>query len=219
MAENDGSHNRFVSQKRAVSQGPKNTRAEPKREPKQPAHQPQEPESSPAPQGSAAPQPAAAPQATPAGPRPESIRFFGTTWLNHDGHYTPRRAAVTLGSLAALVASCLVLRLAYEGLQLAAVGGFVSVLVAVMFAVCSALAFGHTWGSYTKRPDPARQSSLRGLLMIGFLGSLSAYFLRSLKEAPGESLHRAEYTTARDQYARRTAKRTRNPAKRHRGTP
>lgn len=108
------------------------------------------------------------------------------------------------------------LRLAYEGLQLAAVGGFVSILVVVMFATCSVLAFGHTWGAFTKRPDPARQSSLRGLLTIGFLGSLTAYFLRSLKEAPGESRHREEYTAARRQYDRRTAKRTKNPAKRRR---
>ncbi|MGW0844972.1 EamA/RhaT family transporter [Streptomyces sp. NPDC002787] len=145
------------------------------------------------------------------------MRFFGTTWLNHDGNYTARRAAVSAGSLAAALVSCVVLRLAYEGLQLAAVGGFVSIVVVIMFAVCTALAFGHTWGSFTKRPDPARQSSLRGLLTIGFLGSLTAYFLRSLREAPGESLHRAEYTTAQAQYTRRTAKRTGNPAKRRRG--
>ncbi|MFD9112657.1 EamA/RhaT family transporter [Streptomyces bottropensis] len=168
-------------------------------------------------QGPQGPQaPSAVSPATPTGPRPEPIRFFGTTWLNHDGHYTARRATVTAGSLAALAVSCLVLRLAYEGLQLAAVGGFVSILVVVMFAICSALAFGHTWGAFTKRPDPARHSSLRGLLTIGFLGSLTAYFLRSLKEAPGESLHREEYTEARRQYDRRTAKRTKNPAKRRR---
>lgn len=155
-------------------------------------------------------------QTTPAGPRPEPIRFFGTTWLNHDGNYATRRATVSIGSLAAVAVSCLVLRLAYEGLRLAAVGGFVIVVVVVMFAICTALAFGHTWGSFTKRPDPARQSSLRGLLTIGFVGSLTAYFLRSLKEAPGESLHRGEYETARTQYERRTAKRTGNPAKRRR---
>ncbi|WP_200309018.1 EamA/RhaT family transporter [Streptomyces adelaidensis] len=155
-------------------------------------------------------------QATPAGPRPEPIRFFGTTWLNHDGNYPARRAAVSAGALAAVAVSCLVLRLAYEGLQLAAVGGFVSIMVVIMFATCSALAFGHTWGSLTKRPDPARHSSLRGLLTIGFLGSLTAYFLRSLREAPTESLHREEYESARKQYARRTEKRTGNPAKRHR---
>ncbi|MFM9464513.1 EamA/RhaT family transporter [Streptomyces scabiei] len=134
----------------------------------------------------------------------------------NDGTYTARRAAVTAGSLAALALSCLVLRLAYDGLQLAAVGGFVSILLVLMFAVCSALAFGHTWGAFAKRPDPARHSSLRGLLTIGFLGSLTAYFLRSLKEAPGESLHREEFTAARRQYERRTAKRTKNPAKRRR---
>ncbi|UUU28153.1 EamA/RhaT family transporter [Streptomyces sp. DSM 40750] len=155
--------------------------------------------------------------ATPTGPRPEPIRFFGTSWLNHDGNYGARRATVSAGSLAAVLVSCLVLRLAYEGLQLAAIGGFVAILVVVMFAVCSALAFGHTWGAFTKRPDPARQSSLRGLLAIGFLGSLTAYFLRSLREAPGESLHREEFTTAREQYERRTSKRTGNPAKRRRG--
>ncbi|MDT0569021.1 EamA/RhaT family transporter [Streptomyces sp. DSM 3412] len=189
-----------------MSDEPKNIRAE-RRERRE-----QQQEST-APQGRQAPSPAGV---TPAGPRPEPIRFFGTTWLNHDGNYPARRAGVTAGSLAAVVASGLVLRLAYEGLQLAAVGGFVSILIVIMFATCSALAFGHTWGSYTARPDPARQSSLRGLLTIGFLGSLAAYFLRSLKEAPGESLHREEYTTAREQYDRRTAKRTGNPSKRGR---
>lgn len=197
-----------------MSDKPKNTQPDQGRGQGQEQGRGQKPQAPQEPHAGQAPQTSPAPQATPTGPRPEPIRFFGTTWLNHDGNYTTRRASVTAGSLAALVASCLLLRLAYEGLQLAAVGGFVSILVVVMFAVCSALAFGHTWGAYTKRPDPARQSSLRGLLTIGFLGSLAAYFLRSLKEAPGESLHREEYTTARHQYDRRTAKRTRNPAKR-----
>jgi hypothetical protein len=39
------------------------------------------------------------------GPRPEPIRFFGTTWLNHDNGYTARRIAVAAGSLTAAVAS------------------------------------------------------------------------------------------------------------------
>ncbi len=190
---------------RRVSDEPKNIRAE--RRERQAQQESAEPRERQAP---------SAAELTPTGPRPEPIRFFGTTWLNHDGNYSARRVGVTAGSLAAVVASALMLRLAYEGLQLAAVGGFVSILVVIMFAVCSALAFGHTWGSYTERPDPDRQSSLRGLLAIGFLGSLTAYFLRSLKEAPGEALHREEYTTARDQYDRRTAKRTGNPAKRRR---
>ncbi len=79
------------------------------------------------------------------------------------------------------------LRLAYEGLAVAQVGGFVNGLVLVMFAVCTALAFRKTWEGFTRRPaDPAREETLRGLKAIGFVGSLLAYFCRSLKEAPGE---------------------------------
>lgn len=155
---------------------------------------------------------------TPAGPHPEPLRFFGTTWVDHEGGYAARRAGVAAGSLAAAVVGCLVLRLAYQGLEIAAVGRFVTLMVVGMFAVCSALAFGHTWGSFGKRPDPDRQASLRGLLAIGFIGSLLAYFFRSLTEAPGEKLHREEYETAREQYAKRTARRTRNPSRRQRSS-
>ncbi|MFI8171577.1 EamA/RhaT family transporter [Streptomyces sp. NPDC085931] len=154
--------------------------------------------------------------ASPDGPHPQPLRFFGTTWLNHDSGYTARRVAVAAGSLAAAVASCLVLRLAYQGLQIAAIGGFVSLLMIVMFAVCSAMAFRHTWDGFTSRPDPDRQASLRGLLSIGFVGSLLAYFLRSLTEAPGEKLHRAEYESARRQYEKRTTRRSGNPSRKRR---
>ncbi|MDW4910217.1 EamA/RhaT family transporter [Streptomyces sp. ADMS] len=150
------------------------------------------------------------------GPSPEPIRFFGTTWVDHDAGYTARRVGVAAGSLAAAVASCLILRFAYEGLRIAEVGGVVTLLVAVMFAVCSALAFGHTWGAFTERPDPTRQAALRGLLTIGFVGSLAAYFLRSLKEAPGEALNRQEYEASHAEHTRRTTRRTGNPAKRRR---
>ncbi|MFJ8360169.1 EamA/RhaT family transporter [Streptomyces sp. NPDC093984] len=150
------------------------------------------------------------------GPRPEPIRFFGTTWVDHDGGYTARRIAVSAGSLAAAAISCLVLRFAYQGLSIADVGAPVTFLVVVMFAVCSALAFGHTWGAFTKRPDPERQSSLRGLLTIGFVGSLLAYFFRSLTEAPGERLHREEYDQARAAHEKRTSRRTGNPSRRRR---
>ena len=150
------------------------------------------------------------------GPRPEPLRFFGTTWVNHDNGYAPRRIAAAAGSLAAAVVSCLVLRFAYQGLQIADVGSFVTLLVIVMFAICSALAFGHTWEGFNKRPDPDRQASLRGLLAIGFVGSLLAYFFRALTEAPGEKLHRQEYETALDQHEKRTTRRTRNPSKKRR---
>ncbi|MEU3292890.1 EamA/RhaT family transporter [Streptomyces longwoodensis] len=150
------------------------------------------------------------------GPRPEPLRFFGTTWVEHDKGYTPRRVGVAVGSLAAAVASCLVLRFAYQGLQIADIGTFVTVLVVVMFAVCSALAFRHTWDGFTRRPDPDRQASLRGLLAIGFIGSLLAYFFRSLTEAPGEKLHREEYEAALDRHRRRTSRRTGNPTRKRR---
>ncbi|MET9969311.1 EamA/RhaT family transporter [Streptomyces sp. NPDC006356] len=159
--------------------------------------------------------------ATPAGstgPHPEPLRFFGTTWVDHDNGYAARRAAVSIGSLATAAVSCLVLRFAYEGLQLSDIGSFVTVLVVVMFAVCSALAYRHTWDSFSKRSDPDRQASLRGLLAIGFVGSLLAYFFRSLTEAPGEKLHREEYETARKQHENRTTRRTGNPSKKRRRT-
>ncbi|MEU0674312.1 EamA/RhaT family transporter [Streptomyces sp. NPDC006172] len=152
------------------------------------------------------------------GPRPEPLRFFGTTWVDHDRGYAARRAAASAGSLAAAATSCLVLRLAYEGLAIADSGSFVTLLVVVMFAVCSALAFRHTFEGFTKRHDPDRQASLRGLLAIGFVGSLLAYFFRSLTEAPGEKLHREEYEAARVQYERRTVRRTGNPSKKRRRT-
>ncbi|MER6959221.1 EamA/RhaT family transporter [Streptomyces sp. NPDC000618] len=154
-----------------------------------------------------------------AGPRPETLRFFGTTWVNHDPGlqgYAARRIAAAVGSLAAVTVSCLVLRFAYEGIAIADLGSFVTLLVVVMFAVCSALAFRHTWDGFAKRPDPDRQASLRGLLAIGFVGSLLAYFFRTFTEAPGEKLLREEYDTARQQHERRATRRTGNPSKKRR---
>ncbi|MFF5856045.1 EamA/RhaT family transporter [Streptomyces sp. NPDC012751] len=150
------------------------------------------------------------------GPRPEPLRFFGTSWVHHDQGYAARRAGVAVGSLAAAAVSCLVLRLAYQGIRIADTGSFVLVLIVGMFAVCSALAFRNTWDGFGKRHDPQRQASLRGLLAVGFVGSLLAYFVRSLAEAPGEKLHRQEYEQAREAHERRTARRTGSPSKRKR---
>ncbi|MFE0643746.1 hypothetical protein ACFW2Y_19340 [Streptomyces sp. NPDC058877] len=149
------------------------------------------------------------------GPQPEEIRFFGTTWVDHDGHYALRRVGLALGSLAAAVAACFVLRFAYQGLQIADVGGIVNALVVVMFAVCSAIAFRKTWEGFLRRPDdPAREDSLRSVKTIGFIGSLLAYALRCFGEAPGEKLRRAEYEKSREQYEKRRNARTGNPATR-----
>ncbi|MFF2523907.1 hypothetical protein [Streptomyces liangshanensis] len=141
--------------------------------------------------------------------------LFGTTWLRHDGGYGLRRAGASVGSLAAAVAACFVLRFAYQGLEIAGVGGFLDAVVVVMFAVCSAIAFRRTWEGFSRRPaDPESDASLRSLKMIGFVGSLLAYFVRSLTEAPGEGLRRREYETAVTEYERRRAARTGNPASR-----
>jgi hypothetical protein len=150
------------------------------------------------------------------GPRPEPLRFFGTSWVHHDNGYAARRAGVAVGSLAAAAGSCLVLRFAFDGIRIAGTGPFVTVLIVAMFAICSALAFRNTWEGFGKRHDPQRQASLRGLLAIGFVGSLLAYFFRSLTEAPGEKLHREEYATAREAHEHRATRRTGNPSKKKR---
>ncbi|GAA3095985.1 EamA/RhaT family transporter [Streptomyces echinatus] len=150
------------------------------------------------------------------GPRPEPLRFFGTSWVDHDNGYAARRAGAAVGSLVAAVVSCLVLRFAFDGVRIAGTGSFVTVLIVAMFAICSALAFRNTWEGFGKRHDPQRQASLRGLLAIGFVGSLLAYFFRSFTEAPGEKLHREEYERAREAHARRATRRTGNPSKKKR---
>lgn len=133
-------------------------------------------------------------------PRPEEIRFFGTTWVAHDGGYGWRRAGLAVGSLLATAVGAVVLRFGFQGLADADIGPFVTFLAVAGFAVCSALAFQRTWRGFAKRRPPTGDAdaarSAQGLLAIGFLGTLLAYFLRSLTEAPGEALHRAEYEAA-----------------------
>ncbi|MEU5430886.1 hypothetical protein AB0H73_35510 [Streptomyces olivoreticuli] len=141
------------------------------------------------------------------GPRPEAIRFFGTTWVDHDGGYALRRVGAGLGALVTAAAGALVLRFGYEGLTIAKVGNLVNILVVVAFAVCSALAFRRTWEGFSRRPDPAgdagAERSMQSMLLIGFIGSLLAYALRTLTEAPGEKLRRKEYEEAVARYERR----------------
>ncbi|MEU7639209.1 hypothetical protein AB0C11_24485 [Streptomyces sp. NPDC039016] len=156
--------------------------------------------------------------AAPGGPEPEEIRFFGTSWVGHDGGYALRRAGVAVGSLVLAAAGALVMRFAVQGLEIASVGSLVNVLVVAGFAICSALAFRRTWDGFVRRPGPAADSgaerSMQSLMLIGFIGSLLAYFCRSLIEAPGETLHRAEYEAALDRHTRRRGSRAGNPAAR-----
>ncbi|WP_328467684.1 hypothetical protein [Streptomyces sp. NBC_00448] len=155
---------------------------------------------------------------TAGAPRPEPIRFFGTTWVGHNGGYALRRVGVAVGSLVSAVIGALVLLFGFQGLTDADVGLFVNVLAIAGFAVCSVLMFVRTWRGYVRiRPsaagaDPDTGGSMQGLYVIGFVGALLAYFVRSLYEAPGERLLRAEYEQAREQYERRRAQRTGNPA-------
>lgn len=153
--------------------------------------------------------------AVPTGPEPEPIRFFGTTWVNHDGGYGARRAGVGLGALVLAVISAFLLRFSYEGLEIGNVGAFLSISVVVLFAIASAIAFVKTWESFSRRQPPSSdETALKGLKAIGFIGSLIAYFLRCFVEAPGEKLRRTEYERATAEFARRRGARTGNPAAR-----
>ncbi|MFJ8011536.1 hypothetical protein [Streptomyces sp. NPDC096339] len=172
-------------------------------------------QSTPAEPAAQAPAPAPAAPTAPTGPEPEAIRFFGTTWVNHDGGYALRRAGLAIGSLLAAAAAAYLLRLAYEGLEIGDVGPFLSISVVVLFAIASAIAFAKTWESFGRRPAPSSdEAALKGLKAIGFIGSLIAYFLRSLTEAPGEKLRRTEYERAKTEFERRRSSRTGNPAAR-----
>ncbi|WP_030023590.1 hypothetical protein [Streptomyces monomycini] len=151
------------------------------------------------------------------GPEPAPIRFFGTTWVHHDGGYGLRRAGVAIGSLALAAAGAVVLRFAFQGLEIAEVGSFLNALIVACFAVCSAVAFRRTWDRLARPTDAAAADrpvdrSAQSLLLIGFIGSLLAYFCRSLVEAPGEGVRRAEYEAERERYERRRKSRTGNPA-------
>ncbi|MFJ3980077.1 hypothetical protein [Streptomyces sp. NPDC090021] len=176
---------------------------------------PAEPAGAAAPARASAASASASAAAVPAGPQPEPIRYFGTTWVNHESHYGLRRAALAVGSLVTATAAALLLRFSYEGLEIGNVGPFLSISVVVLFAISSAIAFVKTWDSYNRRPAPSSdEAALKGLKTIGFIGSLIAYSLRCLTEAPGEKLRRAEYERALADYERRRSTRTGNPAAR-----
>lgn len=156
-------------------------------------------------------------------PEPEPIRFYGTTWVDHSGGYLMRRFALGLGAVLLAAAGALVLRLAYQGMAIAETGTVVSTLLVVAFAVCSSMAFSRTLGDYVRDPDDARgpdDSSMRSVKVIGFLGVLLAYALRSAVEAPGEKQRRAAYDRAVERHERRSAHRAArrgNPAARRGG--
>ncbi|MFI8854755.1 hypothetical protein ACIGW3_31745 [Streptomyces sp. NPDC053499] len=155
----------------------------------------------------------------PDAPIPEPLRFYGTTWVDHSQGYALRRAALGIGAVLAAIAGAFVLRFAYQGVVLADIGKWASILLVAAFAVCSALAFSRTLTHYGRRPterEEAAESSMRSVRVVGFIGVLLAYAVRSCVEAPGEKLHRAEYEEALARHERQRSARTGNPAARKR---
>ncbi|MFE5579971.1 hypothetical protein [Kitasatospora sp. NPDC056531] len=157
------------------------------------------------------------PAPKPAGaPEPEPIRFFGTSWLNRDNGYWPRRVGVSVGALVATAAAVLVLRFGVEGVALSDSGGFLNGLLTAAIAVCSMMAVRRTWKVLTEGKDQltgwmAEDKSLGAVWLIGGAGSLAAYFARSLVEAPGEGAKRAAYQRAVERHGKRQSNRSGRP--------
>lgn len=157
------------------------------------------------------------PESPDGAPLPEPLRFFGTTWVDRSGGYWVRRAGLAVLSLALAAGGAFVLALSYNGLQLANGGGLIQLLMIVAFAVCSSLAFTRTLNGFSSPHEagPA-DSSFRPIRVIGFVGVLLAYTVRSFVEAPGEGMLRQDYEHRLERHARRRSSRTGNPAKRKR---
>ncbi|MCE7083195.1 hypothetical protein [Streptomyces sp. ST2-7A] len=163
------------------------------------------------------PIPPAAGGATPEErPEPRPIRFYGTSWVDHSRGYTPRRFALGLGAMILAAFGALVLRMGYEGLRINETAGWLTTLVVVAFAVCSAIAFTRTWAGWNRVGAGADDPSFRSIKAVGFLGLLLAYALRSGIEAPGEGLRRREYEEELARWQQLTTRRSGNPARRAR---
>lgn len=142
------------------------------------------------------------------GPRPEPIRWFGTSWVERGAGYWARRVLVPLGALAAAAAGALLLRFAVAGVTMSEAGGFVNILLLGAIAICSCLAAVRTWKVLTEGRDSltgwmAEDKSLGAVWIIGGVGALVAYFFRSLVEAPGEGVRRAAHDQAVARHLRR----------------
>ncbi|MFC5663467.1 hypothetical protein ACFP3U_10805 [Kitasatospora misakiensis] len=157
------------------------------------------------------------PIAQPAGaPGPEPIRWFGTSWVDRGGDYRLRRVLVPIGALLAAAAASFVLRLAVDGIRVADNGGFLNGLLVAAVAICSLLAALRTWKLLAEGRENltgwmAEDRSLGVVWVIGGVGALLAYFVRSLREAPGEAVQRARYEQALARYGRRQAGRSGRP--------
>ena len=146
-----------------------------------------------------------------------SIRWFGTTWVDRGPDYWLRRVAVSVGALIAAAAGVFLMQLAVQGVVVAKTGTFVELLLVLAIAVCSCVAALRTWNVLTRGKESlsgwmADEKQIGVMLAVGFVGSLVSYFLRSLVEAPGESVQRSRYELAVAAAARRKAG-ARQPAK------
>ncbi|MGW8848454.1 hypothetical protein ACWGNE_11785 [Streptomyces xiamenensis] len=148
-------------------------------------------------------------------PQPDPIRFYGTSWVDHTRGYGARRFALGLGASLLAALGILGLKLGYNGLTLSQSASWLRVLVIVAFAGCTAMAFTRAMRGWT-RPQPsagADEAAFRSIKIIGFVGILLAYALRSAVEAPGERMRRMDHEAAVEQYERLTSKRSRNPSR------
>ncbi|QKW20118.1 hypothetical protein HUT16_14535 [Kitasatospora sp. NA04385] len=150
-------------------------------------------------------------------PAPQPIRWFGTTWVDRGTGYWLRRAAVSLGALAATAAGALLLRLGVSGVRISEAAPL-SVLLMLAIGVCSALAGLRNWKILTEGKDSltgwaAEEKQLAGVWLVGFAGALAVYFARSLVEAPGEGLKRAVHDQETATWLRRSAARAERDAR------
>jgi hypothetical protein len=141
-------------------------------------------------------------------PRPDPIRFFGTSWVERGTGYWLRRAAVGTGALVAACAGALVMRFGVQGVFMAGVGRGVELMLVVGVMVCTTLAALRSWNVLSRGRSSlsgwmADDRSVLPMVAVGFVGMLVAYFLRNLVEAPGEGEKRLRYELATAAHARR----------------
>lgn len=158
---------------------------------------------------------AAQPHELPARPQPEPIRFYKTSWVDHSAGYLLRRFGLGLAAALLATVGAFGLWLGYGGLRISESAGWLRALVVAAFVLCSAMAYVRTWGGYARPADGSLdESAFRSIKVIGFVGVLLAYAVRSAVEAPGERLRRMDYDAAVERFERLTSKRSGNPARR-----
>ncbi|MEV1007707.1 hypothetical protein [Streptomyces sp. NPDC049881] len=151
-------------------------------------------------------------------PAPDPIRFYGTTWVDHSGGYALRRVLLTLAATVLTLLGLLLLWLCVLALTGTDTASWLRSLVILALVLCTAITFTRAWTGYV-RPRPANatdESAFRSIKIVGFVGLLLAYALRSTVEAPGEKLLRQDHEAALERHRRRTGRRSGNPKRRKR---